>query len=106
VIPISFNASKKIVFSSWDRFLLPILFQKESSSGEPIHVIPRRSDPPEGEKATLRETSQRVDGTADRYFETKFQNPNSNFTLRQAAEIQMGMTWRIDKFLYRKENLL
>ncbi len=70
IIPVAFNASRKKVFQSWDRFLLPLPFSRSVFVfGEPVHV-PRDID--EGifkEKRQLLERRLReITDRADRYF--------------------------------------
>jgi len=50
IVPVTFGASRKIVFRTWDRFLLPYPFSKGVFIwGEPIHVNP------DGDRAHLEE---------------------------------------------------
>jgi lysophospholipid acyltransferase (LPLAT)-like uncharacterized protein len=73
VIPISFNASKKIVFRTWDRFVLPYPFSRGVFIwGEPIHVDPQGDRTHLEEKRRLLEKRlNELTEQADRYFETK-----------------------------------
>lgn len=71
IIPVSFNASRKKVFRSWDRFLLPFPFSRGVLVfGEPV-LVPRNSE--EGifqEKRLLLERRLReTTDQADHYFD-------------------------------------
>ena len=84
IVPVTFSASKKIVFNSWDRFVLPYPFSRGVFIwGEPIHVDPK------GDRTHLEEKRLLLEGRlneiteqADHFFEkkfrkSKFQSPNA-----------------------------
>jgi hypothetical protein len=75
MIPLSFSASKKIIFNTWDRFLLPYPFSRGVFIwGEPIHVDPQGDRTHLEEKRGLLEKRlNKLTEQADRYFETKVQ---------------------------------
>ena len=71
IIPITFNASRKKIFRSWDRFLLPYPFsQGVFIWGEPLHV-PRQMDDNAFEKKRLllERRLREITDRADLYFE-------------------------------------
>jgi len=71
IIPVTFNASRKKVFRSWDRFLLPYPFSKGVFIwGEPLHV-PRKMDQNafEQKRLLLERRLREITDRADRYFE-------------------------------------
>ena len=83
IVPVTFGASKKIIFKTWDRFLLPLPFSKGVFIwGEPIHVDPKGDRTHLEEKRLLLENRlNEITEQADHFFETKFQkskfqNPN------------------------------
>jgi lysophospholipid acyltransferase (LPLAT)-like uncharacterized protein len=83
IVPLTFGASKKIIFKTWDRFLLPYPFSKGVFIwGEPIHVDLNGDRAHLEEKRLLLEDRlNEITEQADHYFETKFQksefqNPN------------------------------
>jgi hypothetical protein len=72
IIPVSFNASRKKVFRSWDRFLLPFPFSRGVLVfGEPV-LVPRNSEEDIFQEKRLilekrlRETTDRADHYFDR----------------------------------------
>lgn len=70
IIPLSFGASKKKVFSSWDSFILPYPFSRGVFvSGDPLYVN-SSAGPVEMEEArrSLEETLTRLTGEADAFF--------------------------------------
>lgn len=70
IIPVSFNASKKKTFRSWDSFILPYPFSKGVFiCGEPISVD-EKSGPVEMEaaRARLEDTLNKLTREADGYF--------------------------------------
>jgi lysophospholipid acyltransferase (LPLAT)-like uncharacterized protein len=75
IVPVTFSASKKIVFNSWDRFVLPYPFSRGVFIwGEPIHVDPKGDRTHLEEKRLLLENRlNEMTEQADHYFETKFQ---------------------------------
>ena len=76
IIPLTFNASRKKIFRSWDRFLLPYPFSRGVFIwGKPIFV-PRHLDGDALEqKRLLLETRLReITDQADRYFEKETGN--------------------------------
>ena len=71
IIPITFNASRKKIFRSWDRFLLPYPFsQGVFIWGEPLYV-PRQMDDNAFEKKRLllERRLREITDRADLYFE-------------------------------------
>jgi lysophospholipid acyltransferase (LPLAT)-like uncharacterized protein len=72
IVPVTFSSSKKIVFNSWDRFVLPYPFSRGVFIwGEPIHVDPQ------GDRTHLEEKRLLLEGRlneiteqADHYFDT------------------------------------
>jgi len=72
VVPLTFSASKRKVFNTWDQFLLPYPFSKGVFIwGDPIHIDPK------GNRAHLEETrlllERRLNDLterADHYFES------------------------------------
>ena len=75
MFPLSFNASKKIIFNTWDRFLLPYPFSRGVFIwGEPIYVDPQGDRTHLEEKRRLLEKRlNELTEQADRYFETRAQ---------------------------------
>ncbi|MBI2413704.1 MAG: lysophospholipid acyltransferase family protein [Deltaproteobacteria bacterium] len=70
IIPVSFNASKKKTFRSWDSFILPYPFSKGVFiCGEPI-LVDAKSGPEEMEasRVKLEETLNKLTREADGYF--------------------------------------
>jgi len=72
VVPISFSASKRKIFKTWDRFLLPYPFSKGVFIwGEPIHVDPHGDRTYLEERRTLLETRlNELTERADHYFDS------------------------------------
>jgi lysophospholipid acyltransferase (LPLAT)-like uncharacterized protein len=71
IIPLTFSASRKKVFQSWDRFLLPYPFSRGVFiSGEPLFV-PRHLDEDalEQKRLLLERRLREITDRADRYFE-------------------------------------
>lgn len=71
IYPISYSASKRKVFSSWDKFVMPYPFNKiVFICGDPISIS-RDSDTDEMEKKRLELENSLIDVTerADRYFD-------------------------------------
>jgi lysophospholipid acyltransferase (LPLAT)-like uncharacterized protein len=71
ILPVSFSASRKKVFRSWDRFLLPYPFAKGVFIlGEPLRV-PRHIDEDvfEQKRLLLEGRLREITDRADRYFE-------------------------------------
>lgn len=77
IVPVTFGASKKIIFKTWDRFLLPYPFSKGVFIwGEPIQVNPNGDRAHVEEKRVLLENRlNEITEQADHYFEKKFQKP-------------------------------
>jgi len=75
IVPVTFGASKKIIFKTWDRFLLPYPFSKGVFIwGEPIQVDPHGDRTHIEEKRLLLENRlNEITERADHFFETKFQ---------------------------------
>ncbi|MGQ9647501.1 MAG: DUF374 domain-containing protein, partial [Thermodesulfobacteriota bacterium] len=75
IVPVTFSASKKMVFNSWDRFVLPYPFSRGVFIwGEPIQVDPKGDRAHLEEKRLLLENRlNELTEQADHYFETKFQ---------------------------------
>ena len=73
VVPLSFSASKRKVFHSWDQFLLPYPFSKGVFIwGEPVYVDRNGDRAHLEEKRTLLENRlNELTEKADHYFETK-----------------------------------
>ncbi|MCX8118807.1 MAG: lysophospholipid acyltransferase family protein [Desulfobacterota bacterium] len=71
ILPISFNASKKKVFKTWDRFLLPFPFSKGVFVwGEPIYVESKGDrDYLESMRRLVERRLNELTEEADRYFE-------------------------------------
>ncbi len=77
IVPVTFSASRKILFRSWDRFLLPYPFSKGVFIwGEPIYVDPK-GDPIylEERRLLLENRLNEITERADRYFETSIKKP-------------------------------
>jgi lysophospholipid acyltransferase (LPLAT)-like uncharacterized protein len=76
VIPITFNASKRKIFRTWDRFLLPYPFSKGVFIwGEPIYVNPNGDRAHIEEKRLfLEKRLNELTEEADRYF-SEYRNP-------------------------------
>jgi lysophospholipid acyltransferase (LPLAT)-like uncharacterized protein len=71
ILPLTFGASRKKVFQSWDRFLLPYPFSRGVFIwGNPLHV-PRQMDDSafERKRLVLEKTLREITDRADRYFE-------------------------------------
>ncbi len=73
IVPVTFSASKKTVFNTWDHFLLPHPFSRGVFIwGEPIQVDPHGDRTHSEEKRLLLENRlDEVTEKADRYFKTK-----------------------------------
>jgi lysophospholipid acyltransferase (LPLAT)-like uncharacterized protein len=71
IVPVTFNASRKKVFNSWDRFLLPYPFSRGVFVwGEPIWVAPGESEAGfEEKRRTLETRLNDITAQADRYFD-------------------------------------
>jgi len=71
IVPITFGASKKIVFNSWDRFVLPCPFSRGVFIwGKPIYVDPRGDRAHLEEKRLLLENRlNEITEQADHYFD-------------------------------------
>jgi lysophospholipid acyltransferase (LPLAT)-like uncharacterized protein len=71
IVPVTFSASKKIVFNSWDRFVLPYPFSRGVFIwGEPIHVDPKGDRNHLEEKRLLLENRlNEITEQADHYFD-------------------------------------
>lgn len=71
IVPVTFSASRKKVFQSWDRFLLPYPFSHGVFVwGEPIWVDPEDSQAGiEEKRKTLELRLNRITAQADRYFD-------------------------------------
>ncbi len=70
IIPLTFNASRKMVFQSWDRFLLPYPFSRGVFIwGEPL-LVPRQMDSHEFERKRhlLERRLEEITDRADCYF--------------------------------------
>jgi lysophospholipid acyltransferase (LPLAT)-like uncharacterized protein len=78
VIPLSFNASKRKIFETWDRFLLPYPFSRGVFVwGEPIYVDPQGDRAHVEEKRLLLEKRlNELTEEADQYF-SEYRNPKS-----------------------------
>lgn len=76
VIPLTFSASKKKIFGTWDRFLLPYPFSKGVFIwGEPIYVEPRGDrDHVEEKRRFLEKRLNELTEQADQYFERIIEN--------------------------------
>ncbi len=73
IIPVTFNASRKKIFGSWDRFLLPYPFSRGVFIwGEPL-LVPRQMDGHtfEQKRLLLEKTLSEITDRADRRFEKK-----------------------------------
>ncbi len=70
IIPMSFGASKKKVFSSWDSFVLPYPFSRGVFvCGEPVYVSSAATpEEMEEKRRSLEETLTRLTDRADSYF--------------------------------------
>jgi len=73
VVPLTFSASKRKVFHSWDRFLLPYPFSKGVFIwGEPVYVDENAERALLEEKRILLENRlKELTEKADHYFERK-----------------------------------
>jgi lysophospholipid acyltransferase (LPLAT)-like uncharacterized protein len=71
IVPVTFGASKKKIFNSWDRFLLPYPFSRGVFIwGEPIWVEPREGEAGFEEKRKILEIRlNQITATADSYFD-------------------------------------
>ncbi len=70
VIPITYSGNRIKIFSSWDRFILPLPFSKcRVVYGEPVYV-PRDADREEESRCTAQLEAElcRITYDADRYF--------------------------------------
>ena len=72
IVPVTFSASKKIVFKSWDRFVLPYPFSRGVFIwGEPIQVNPNEDRAHLEEKRLLLEKQlNELTERADHYFDS------------------------------------
>ena len=72
IVPVTFGASKKIIFKTWDRFLLPYPFSKGVFIwGEPIQVNPNGDRAHVEEKRVLLENRlNEITEQADHYFDS------------------------------------
>ena len=71
IIPVTFNASRKKVFRSWDRFLLPYPFSRGIFIfGEPL-LVPQQMNKGvfEQTRLLLERRLRKITDQADRYFE-------------------------------------
>jgi lysophospholipid acyltransferase (LPLAT)-like uncharacterized protein len=70
IVPITFNASKRKIFNTWDRFLLPYPFSRGVFIwGEPIVVDPKGNRAHLEEKRLLLERKlNELTEEADHYF--------------------------------------
>lgn len=71
IVPVSYGASKKKVFNSWDRFLLPYPFSRGVIiCGEPIWVGPGEGQAGiEEKRKTLETRLNQITAEADHYFD-------------------------------------
>lgn len=71
IVPVTYSASKKKVFNSWDRFLLPYpLSRGVIIYGEPIWVGPREGQAGiEEKRKTLETRLNQITAEADHYFD-------------------------------------
>jgi lysophospholipid acyltransferase (LPLAT)-like uncharacterized protein len=64
LIPMSYGASRRHVFGSWDRFVLPLPFSRVTVNfGEPLHLPPRMDE------ATLQEKQAELENALNRLTE-------------------------------------
>jgi lysophospholipid acyltransferase (LPLAT)-like uncharacterized protein len=82
VVPLTFSASRRKMFNTWDRFLLPYPFSRGVFIwGESVHVDSNGDRAHMEERRTLLETRlNELTEKADHYFDknnSKFQNPNA-----------------------------
>ncbi|NIQ38607.1 MAG: DUF374 domain-containing protein [Proteobacteria bacterium] len=70
IFPVTFSASRKKVFNSWDRFLFPYPFSRGVFIwGDPIWVRPQEGEIDiEKNRKNLETTLNRITAQADRYF--------------------------------------
>jgi lysophospholipid acyltransferase (LPLAT)-like uncharacterized protein len=70
IFPVTFSASRKKVFNSWDRFLFPYPFSRGVFIwGEPIWVRPQEGEADvEENRKNLETTLNQITAQADRYF--------------------------------------
>jgi hypothetical protein len=88
---VTFSASRKIVFNSWDRFVLPYPFSRGVFIwGEPIQVDPGADRAHLEEKRLLLENRlNEMTEQADHYFEENFQKSKiSKPKCQMSAEVQ------------------
>jgi lysophospholipid acyltransferase (LPLAT)-like uncharacterized protein len=73
IVPVTFSASKKVVFNSWDRFVLPYPFSRGVFIwGDPIHVDPKGDRTHLEEKRLLLENRLNdITEQADHYFDSR-----------------------------------
>ncbi len=71
ILPVTFSASRKKIFNSWDRFLFPYPFTRGVFVwGEPIWVRPEEDQAGMEEKRrTLQETLNEITAQADHHFD-------------------------------------
>ena len=82
VVPLTFSASKRKLFKTWDQFLLPYPFSRGVFIwGEPVYVDPKGDRPHlEERRALLERRLNELTEQADHYFDanpSKFQDPNA-----------------------------
>ncbi|HUU51194.1 MAG TPA: lysophospholipid acyltransferase family protein [Nitrospinota bacterium] len=73
IVPVTYNARRKKIFNSWDRFLLPLPFSKVIVIyGEPI-IVPKDADNEtiEGKRLELEKNLNKITEVADKYFEKR-----------------------------------
>jgi hypothetical protein len=99
VIPISFSASKRKIFNTWDQFLLPFPFSKGVFIwGEPIEVDQNADRTHLEEKRVLLENRlNELTEKADQFFDSPLPIPFTPETVSQWAEGEDGTDKRVPK---------
>jgi lysophospholipid acyltransferase (LPLAT)-like uncharacterized protein len=71
IVPLSFSASRRKIFNTWDRFLLPCPFSKGVFIwGEPVYIDPDGDRTHlEEQRLLLEQRLNQLTERADRYFE-------------------------------------
>jgi lysophospholipid acyltransferase (LPLAT)-like uncharacterized protein len=88
IVPVSFNASRRKIFKTWDHFLLPYPFSKGVFIwGEPIAVDPNGDRVHlEERRALLEKSLNELTERADHYFDSPHPIPLSQETVSQSQK--------------------
>lgn len=82
IAPLTFSVKRRIVLKTWDRFVLPLPFNRGVFVMGPAQAVPRKMSPDElqAEMERLRAAMSRLDEEADAHFghaqSTQNQTPN------------------------------